>query len=118
MIDKSQEFEEGTPEFDELFKEIEHIEYIISGKGGWKTVLKNCGHTWNNAIIDRLGSRQGIATKNLDLQWNDNNDNTLTWILPFANGVVDLRDEYPQKVKVASEEMMIKYHVGYAYVET
>ena len=118
LIDKSQEFEEGTPEFDELFKEIEHIEYIISGKGGWKTVLKNCGHTWNNAIIDRLGSRQGIATKNLDLQWNDNNDNTLTWILPFANGVVDLRDEYPQKVKVASEEMMIKYHVGYAYVET
>ena len=34
LIDKSQEFEEGTPEFDELFKEIEQIENIISGKGG------------------------------------------------------------------------------------
>eukprot|EP01050_Picozoa_sp_SAG11_P010904 SAG11_NODE_1119_length_5789_cov_56.660808_1_plen_1685_part_00 len=94
------------------------LDKLLCPKSGlivaWKVKKASVENEWASKIVGHL---KGLVTDSrVHEKWNSNTEGKLTWILPFANGIIDLREPYPMQLKPAPVELMIKYTTGYDYV--
>eukprot|EP01050_Picozoa_sp_SAG11_P013764 SAG11_NODE_1630_length_4545_cov_51.211201_1_plen_1253_part_10 len=111
---EASEDEEEKKDLEARHNEISDPKYGLIKQ--WKSVKKSIGNEWASKIIGHLKGQ--VTDSRVHEKWNSNAEGQMSWILPFANGIIDLRDPYPMKLMPAPVELMIKYTTGYDYLET